>query len=804
MNREKRKDKGMKKANLKTFVKKMLILGFCVPTTFVCSAVPAMAATAAQSTSDPAAGQPAKQVQTDTAQTSTAGKTENSNPQTEESVIGGGSTDQSGAAKDQSVGESPSVVNADGSKTTTETAPNGDITVTVRNADGSIKSITTTHKETESKDITETDSEYNSKIKTNSDGTVVHPNKKITSTTTTTTSEYNNTTVTEGVDHTNHEDYNKKPVYSVGTSGEIVSASPQKTADVRAFMEAVGKVQNASVYADTFNNGIGHSDGDIIVNQLYSTDTIKNTEQIANQNHEDYGDASFSYIGNADKVFDTVRNGNAKNSILILGDKELDPLITSDNTDNAAYRRMYVQVNSDGSKKYYVNTLDDKNGGGQTVVQNGKTQYLPISENDLTTQYPQLKKFEQVIDVNSNLSAIGMTGERAAGNAARTATEKDDINQIENTTKAFNNNNIQPGSIVTLDIGMDTLVKNTGDVFGGTQIISKLIEANKDNKSTIILNVHPSASDNKDTSYSISANLGNGIKAYDVAAAYFIWNFSKVHGSINFTADPAGVIVAPYSASITLGNGSKSGSVIGKNVTSNGEIHMAFKNTKGIHTYTETSVIKSSTTSSDISYEYPKIEIPDQQPSEGEHTGGKEPSGEGKGETPKPTEPGTPSTPATEVPVTPTTPGTPETPSTPSTPSVDTPTVPTNTVINPNPENPKNTEPTTTPTAPVHTTHNDVQNNKSNAQNESGQSVTVTHTGKTVKSTAVSPKTSKRNTASVQNTSSVQPAGSSVSATDASIPKTADQTSLLLYVTLFGGAAAALAAALVLKRKENE
>ena len=88
MNREKRKDKGMKKANLKTFVKKMLILGFCVPTTFVCSAVPAMAATAAQSTSDPAAGQ---QVQTDTAQTSTAGKTENSNPQTKkESVIGGG------------------------------------------------------------------------------------------------------------------------------------------------------------------------------------------------------------------------------------------------------------------------------------------------------------------------------------------------------------------------------------------------------------------------------------------------------------------------------------------------------------------------------------------------------------------------------------------------------------------------------------------------------------------------------------------------------------------------------------------
>lgn len=80
----------MKKANLKTFVKKMLILGFCVPTTFVCSAVPAMAETAAQSTTAPAAGQTTnEQVQTDTAQTSTAGKTENSNPQKEESVIGG-------------------------------------------------------------------------------------------------------------------------------------------------------------------------------------------------------------------------------------------------------------------------------------------------------------------------------------------------------------------------------------------------------------------------------------------------------------------------------------------------------------------------------------------------------------------------------------------------------------------------------------------------------------------------------------------------------------------------------------------
>lgn len=699
------------------------------------------------------------------------------------------------------------MVNADGSNTTTETAPNGDITVTVRNADGSIKSITTTHKETESKDITETDSEYNSKTKTNSDGTVVHPNKKITSTTTTTTSEYNNTTVTEDVDHTNHEDYNTKPVYSVGASGKIVSASPQKTEDVRAFMEAVGKVQNASVYADTFNNRKEHSDGDIIVKHLQGTDTIKNTEQIANHNHEDYGNASFSYIGgaDADSSFDTVRNGNAKKSIIVLGNKELDSKIASDNTDSGAYRRMYVQVNSDGSKQYYVNNLD-KNSGQTVVLQNGEAQYLPISENDLTTQYPQLKNFEQVIDVNSNLLAIGMTGEKAAGNEARTATENDDISQIENTTNAFKNKDIQPGSIVTLDIGMDTLINNTNDVFGGTQIISKLIKANKDNKSTIILNVHPSASDNKDTSYSISANLGNGIEAYDVAAAYFIWNFSKVHGSINFTstAGPAGVIVAPYSKSITLEGGLQSGSVIGKDVTSNEEIHMAFKNTQVIYTHTETGVKTSSTTSSNISYEYPKIEIPDQKPSEGKHTGGKEPSGEGKGETPKPTEPGTPSTPATEVPVTPTTPVTPDTPSTPSTPSVDTPTVPTNTVINPNPENPKNTEPTTTPTVPVHTTHNDVQNNKSNAQNESGQPVTVTHTGKTVKSTAVSPKTSERNTASVQNTSSVQPAGSSVSATYASIPKTADQTSLLLYVTLFGGAAAALATALVLKRKENE
>ena len=76
----------MKKANLKTFVKKMLILGFCVPTTFVCSAVPAMAATAAQGTPSTATGQPAsEQVQkTDTAQTS-----ESTTPQEEKSAIGG-------------------------------------------------------------------------------------------------------------------------------------------------------------------------------------------------------------------------------------------------------------------------------------------------------------------------------------------------------------------------------------------------------------------------------------------------------------------------------------------------------------------------------------------------------------------------------------------------------------------------------------------------------------------------------------------------------------------------------------------
>ena len=88
----------MKKTNLKKFVQKMLILGFCVPITLVCSSIPAMAEA--------------------------------------ESAIGG-----------QPTSENTTETTAEGSNSnsTTVTDPNGDTTVTVRNADGSIKSITKTH-----------------------------------------------------------------------------------------------------------------------------------------------------------------------------------------------------------------------------------------------------------------------------------------------------------------------------------------------------------------------------------------------------------------------------------------------------------------------------------------------------------------------------------------------------------------------------------------------------------------------------------------------------------------------------------
>ena len=358
----------MKKTNLKKFVQKMLILGFCVPITLVCSSIPAMAEA--------------------------------------ESAIGG-----------QPTSENTTETTAEGSNSnsTTVTDPNGDTTVTVRNADGSIKSITKTHTETTTTDLTENDPEY--KSNTNEDG--VHPNKKTTSTTTTTVEEYNTTETTESEDHTNHEDYRKKNVYSVDSSGKVTQVDPNKTKSVRDFMEAVGNVQNSSVYADTFNNKMGHSDGDVIVNQLIGTNTIKNTEQIANQNHEDYGNASFSYIGNADELFDTLRNGNPKKSIIVLGNKDLDSKIASDNTDSNAYRRLYVQTNQDGSKQYYINTIDEKSG--QVSVKEGKSQYESVSEDELTKKYPQLKKFEQITDINNNLSAIGMTGERVVGNEMKTA-----------------------------------------------------------------------------------------------------------------------------------------------------------------------------------------------------------------------------------------------------------------------------------------------------------------------------------------------------------------------------------------------
>lgn len=157
----------------------------------------------------------------------------------------------------------------------------------------------------------------------------------------------------------------------------------------------------------------------------------------------------------------------------------------------------------------------------------------------------------------------------------------------------------------------------------------------------------------------------------------------------------------------------------------------------------------------------------------------------------------------------------------PSTPSIDTPTVPTTPVVTPitptptfpsentgeknnsQNTNPKTDDNQTTPGtntgdqkgSTTQTKHNDAQDNHSAAGTDTAAGQT---TGtQTVKAHA---QNAKSTAPAVQTSTST----ASASAAKSTIPRTADETRLGAELMLFGGAAAALAAALVLKRKENE
>ena len=505
--------------------------------------------------------------------------------------------------------------------------------------------------------------------------TVTEGNTVETTTTTDTTTTQETTTTTDKL--TNAEDATNKTVYTVGADGNQVEMTEEDANKVKDFLNDLNVTSDFAIYADTLKEPIDHEDGNIAVNELDKNTTVMNKEGAqygGEQNAKDYALDGYSYIGNTTNgaVISTSSNQNdgEERSTLVVGNK-----------DNVIVN---ITEESGTANHFDVEKLDPS-----MYDENGDLTAEAVAK--LTGDHAELSNIKEVIAINKNLDTISEAGEAitSAYETAGTKTVDEDVKQLvaatDLLTKTDNEGNkiIGKDDVLSIDIGIDTLksgnCENT-NLMNNNDYLSRLIN-NNTSGAKIIINVLIGDGSEDGASVTID-KLMNGVTAYDGDAAHLVWNFGDYAGTVKFTGTVSGVIVAPK-ASVSLNAGIQSGRIVAKEVSQNGEIHMAVT---GNHqtTTTTTTTVKSRGTSTSTStrrnegtVKYTYKGVPATTPTD-------------------PTTPDVPVTPETpDVPVTPDTPVTPETPVLPETP--ETPSTPST------PETPSNTETPSTPSVDVRT-----------------------------------------------------------------------------------------------------
>ena len=306
---------------------------------------------------------------------------------------------------------------------------------------------------------------------------------------------------------TNEENYSTKKIYTTDSQGNVVEANQDETAKTKDYLDKQNITSNEVIYAHSYDQTIGHIDGNIAVENFNVSTNINNHasgqykieshgENISTNVGLDYAKNTYSYIG---KVSDGVKvdsntneKENGKNvSVVVFGNDQ-------DAENNAS--------SLDGSANHFNSTTVEG------AKQSGDSRF---------------NNLDQLSKIDSNLTDIGNAGQALidSSNVAENGYQA-----LVNVGNVIASGNYTNNDVVSVTVSSDIFTDSThANDWQNNGVFNKLYNSNANKGNTnIIINVKV-----KDGVTNIDlGNIGNALmnatQSYSSRAAYVTWNFGNL------------------------------------------------------------------------------------------------------------------------------------------------------------------------------------------------------------------------------------------------------------------------------------
>ncbi|MDE5819567.1 MAG: hypothetical protein K2I07_09645 [Lachnospiraceae bacterium] len=340
---------------------------------------------------------------------------------------------------------------------------------------------------------------------------------------------------TDGSDTESEPTVTPAPQQIVTAGGTALEGAQAQA--VKDFLAALEATEDFAVYADTFQSGCDHVEGNIAVNHLENENFLVKVEV-----PEGMEGGEYSYIGEASGLVGstgtTVLHGDADLEGSINDEDGAKPAVGTQDADDTVLVDVSSAINiEDGTVDVEELASVLENIDQLDVDANEVAETIQINENlnRIADAADAMDQALQDIKVNETVAEEGKPVDAAACQA------------VDTVTDMLADNTLRKGDVVVIDISVAALTECAHAENSLQGSLSALYRANREVGATLLVRVNTEGTD------TVSITVPMYQDEHGSANGYLIWDFGTFSGTINANSCvTAGVIVAPNAEQVVV------------------------------------------------------------------------------------------------------------------------------------------------------------------------------------------------------------------------------------------------------------
>ena len=340
---------------------------------------------------------------------------------------------------------------------------------------------------------------------------------------------------TDGSDEESEPTVTPAPQQIVTAGGTALEGAQAQA--VKDFLAALEATEDFAVYADTFQSGCDHVEGNIAVNHLENENFLVKVEV-----PEGMEGGEYSYIGEASGLVgstgSTVLHGDADLEGSINDGEDAKPALGTQDADDTVLVDVSSAINiEDGTVDVEELASVLENIDQLDVDVNEVAETIQINENlnRIADAADAMDQALQDIKVNETVAEEGKPVDAAACQA------------VDTVTGMLTDNTLRKGDVVVIDISVAALTECAHAENSLQGSLSALYQANREVGATLLVRVNTEGTD------TVTITVPMYQDEHGSANGYLIWDFGTFSGTINANSCvTAGVIVAPNAEQVVV------------------------------------------------------------------------------------------------------------------------------------------------------------------------------------------------------------------------------------------------------------